>query len=209
MAPVDAADLEAAEQAELEQHADDDAGKRVCPECGEAFDSNFRLGLHRRNKHGVPGQSDRRKRERKAAARGPGRPKGSGESRVEKRRRLIRETLLETVELADEARGRSEAPAEDLADVIRRDADRIAYSLAWVADKLVPFGTVVDFAFGRGGVLTVARGFSGVGRWVIRRWRTLLAERQAAAEAEAWTPEGVYGSEAAGDGGAGGAGPVG
>lgn len=60
---------------ELEDEGSNDSGNGLlCPECGEQFESPMRLGLHRKNEHGVAGQS------KKPTGRPRGRPPGSKNS---------------------------------------------------------------------------------------------------------------------------------
>lgn len=165
-----------------------DAERHACPECGEEFSAKFRLGLHRSQKHGYV--SPRRGEDRgRGGKRGPGRPKGSGagQSRQVRRKTAIKQTIDEILDFADDLRGRSTGELGDLADVLRRDADRIATSLSWAAERFNPLAFGIDKLAGHGGILTLAGGFSGVGRWVIKRWRSLVAERaEAEAEQASW-----------------------
>lgn len=158
----------------------------VCPDCDYVAPSRLTLGGHRFQKHGVRGKTADRKR--KSSGRPRGRPPGGGRasgdtgggesSRQTRRRRAVKETLVELVSFTDEARGRGEGAPQDLADVIRRDADKIANSVAWIAERFNPLGRMIDLAFGHGGLLTVARGFMGVGTWTLAHWRQMLEQRQ-------------------------------
>jgi hypothetical protein len=156
----------------------DEAGSgHVCPECGEEFSSPMRLGLHRYQKHGIRG----RDAQRKAAGGGSRRSTSAsrpGESRQAKRRRAVRETLLELTDFTDELRGRGRTEPVDLADVIRRDADKIADALAHAAERFNPLAFAIDKLAGHGGVITFARGFLGLGTWLARKWRQGLAARE-------------------------------
>lgn len=197
------------------QVADDDAADDVaepdgdeaaggdldCPECGKTFASKLALGAHRAQAHGVRGSSQRSKRrQRNAAGDGERRPVGrprktaaadAEPARQARRRKAVRETLTEIVSFTDEARGRGDdTGGGDLADVIRRDADKIANSIAWLAERFNPMGRLIDLAFGHGGIVTVGRGFLGVGTWTLSHWRQLIREREtAAAEAAGVFPD--------------------
>ena len=162
---------------------DSEEQRYVCPECGEGFRLAMRLGLHRKREHGVEGQSKSSRQEREQRRRGglkSGKPRAEGsprrpsESSQQRRARAIRETLLEFVEFTDEARGRSEVPPRDLADVIRRDASKLANSLAWAAERFNPLAWAIDQLAGHGGVITFVRGFMGVGTWLVGHWRRSL-----------------------------------
>lgn len=162
-------------EGERDTPAADDGGVE-CPECGARLKNRKSLGGHMRDVHKIKGG---------IGGRGPGRPRKDGNpsrppsgNRQERRRRLVQETLIELSEFTDELRGRSELPAVDLSDLIRRDAAKIANSVAWVAERFNPLGTLIDLTTGHGGAITIMRGFTGVGGWVLRRWRTLLSERE-------------------------------
>jgi hypothetical protein len=171
----------------------DDDGQLSCPECGKPFTSPMQLGAHRSQAHGVKGGSRAAAKRRgelppEEERRGPGRPRKDGSparprhgggSRQERRRKAVQDTLIELVSFTDEARGRDTGPPVDLADVIRRDAAKIANSVAWLAERFNPLGRVIDLGFGHGGVITIARGFLGVGTWTLGHWRQLLEQRSA------------------------------
>lgn len=182
--------------AELETDADDDGddghrdetpaatpGAKVCPECGREFTGKtaaLLLGVHRKNEHGIAGQKKQR------SGRPPGRPRRDGAPAgrpgptptLERRRRDVAQTIRELLELRDTARGEEpdEAYQETLADVIRRDADRIAFSIARLADWFAPVGVAIDRLCGSKGVLTVATGLSGIIRHGIRQARSRRVE---------------------------------
>ena len=149
----------------------------VCPECGETFKLAMTMGAHRAKVHGVPGSSKTTKYTRR------GRPPGSRNkertsSPHESRRKAIRETLIEFVDFADELGGRSDQKPKDIRDVIRRDADKLGDSIAYLADRFNPLGLVVDATMGHGGVISMARGFMGVGTWIVAHWQQLLRSRK-------------------------------
>lgn len=161
-----------------------------CPECGESFKSLPGLATHRKLKHGVESARGRGERSRGSRDRSPRRSSGDGgEQRVQRRQRQVRETLEEFTELARELRGDTGEQPGSLAEVIRRDADKIATSLSWVAEKFTPIGFAIDKLTGHGGILTVARGFNGVIVHGLRSWRVMLARR---AEAEQLAQMGLY-----------------
>lgn len=183
----------AADELEPNETDQDEQDGPVCPECGESFTSALSLGAHRFHKHGIKGSKPKpqpgRKRGRpRMAAAGDDAPESGRQAR---RRRAVKETLIELVSFTDEARGRADGEVDDLADVIRRDADKIANSVAWIAERFLPLGRAIDLLFGHGGALTVARGFLGVGTWSLGHWRALIQERQAQADlvAEGQTAE--------------------
>ncbi len=166
---------------------DDDTPKTfACPECGEEYGTAMHLGLHRKHKHGVAGQSKTQQKERRRRTTGGGRdrqPSGrGGETRHARRRRAVRETITEFVDFADELRGRPTSQPLALVDVIRRDAERIADSVAWAAERFNPVAIVVDRLAGHGSPVTFARGFIGVGTWLVRKWRGMLADRDKPAD---------------------------
>lgn len=139
----------------------------VCPECGEEFKLAMHLGGHRKREHGVAGTAPKKKRrttERESS------PKA-------RRKQAIASTLRELAELSDDARGRTtHTLPEHLSDVIRRDADKIATTIATVAEKVNPVAWFVDTTMGPTGLLTLAVGLSGVGRWLLRFWRGRVHE---------------------------------
>lgn len=176
-----------------------------CDICGSVESSPMRLGLHKRRKHGVVGKSDRSRREREERARSaddegtaekrrrgrppsraPRRPPSEGSQA--KRKRMVKETIVEFLDFTDEVRGRSELPDERLAEVIRRDAEKIASSLAWAAERFTPLGLAIDRLAGHGSIITFVRGFLGVGRHAIRKWRQSVAEREQLIAEEEWIP---------------------
>jgi hypothetical protein len=158
--------------------------EHLCPECGKPFKSAAGLGTHRLHTHGV--ESPRTKPDVDGAPKRRGRPKGSsrGSVRRERREQAVKETLLELAQFSDEMQGRGQAAAETLAEVIKRDAGKIAISLSWVGEKLTPVGFLIDRTMGHGGVITIARGFNGVIMHAVRSWRELLQRRAAEAEFE-------------------------
>lgn len=171
--------LETDEAAPDEAAADD----LTCPDCGEGpFASKLLLGAHRFHKHGIKSQKAAQPKGRKRTARTESAGDAPESGRQARRRKAVKETLIEMVSFTDEARGRSDEPAEDLADVIRRDADKLANSVAWIAEKFTPLGRGIDLLLGHGGPVTVIRGFLGVGRWTLAHWREILQERAAQEE---------------------------
>lgn len=169
--------------------ASDPARPYVCPECGKTYTSQGGLRAHALTKHPGTSISTRRAKKKEAggdAAPRRGRSQGSG-NRQERRRKAIRETIDELTEVTQELRGATGIEPEQLAEVLRRDADRIAVSLSWIAERVNPLGRLVDLTMGHGGVITIARGFNGVGLWFLRTWRKALAaraEQNAAAAAD-------------------------
>lgn len=164
--------------------AADPARPYVCPVCGKSYTSAGGLRAHTLTKH--PGEViPTRKQKAKGTEQAPRRGRaqtGSG-TRQERRRRAIRETIDELTEVTIELRrGTGEDPG-NLADVLRRDADRLATSLSWIAERVNPLGRFVDLTMGHGGAITIARGFNGVGLWFLRTWRQALARRQSEQEA--------------------------
>lgn len=111
------------------------------------------------------------KAEKKPKAEPAPRRRASASGRVNERRRKVAATIRELVELRDELGGVSTVPDEQLADVLRRDADAIASAVAWIAERLSPLGLLIDKTMGAGGLLSIAQGLSGLGRYTIRRWR--------------------------------------
>ena len=127
--------------------------------------------------------------------RGPGRPRkdGSdpiprrdaggrfsgtgGSSSSSKRKQQARETILELVELADGIRGRGNGQPEDLADIARRDADRMADAIAAVSVRVPPFGMILDRVLGAGGPLSILLAFGPFVRKLLERMRQIKQER--------------------------------
>lgn len=151
-------------------------GQHVCPECGETFGSPMHLGLHRFRSHGVrntkgeQGTGESRPRR--------GRPPGSRTASAhDRRRKQVRETLQEIVGFRDELRGTSTAEPSDLADVIRRDADKIAEMVACWCDILNPLGKVVD-RFMHGVVIATVRGLAGIATQMVKRMRESAEQRE-------------------------------
>lgn len=147
-------------------------GEHVCPECSESFSSPMRLGLHRRTAHGVVGKHAK-KSSRKRPQRDASPERDEKESgRQARRKREVAVTLRELADLAADLRGRisGELP-EHLADLIRQDADALAGSISAIAEKFSPLGALVDWTCGKGGMLTIITGFSGLARWLMRSGR--------------------------------------
>lgn len=147
----------------------EEANKHVCDVegCGRSFKLAAHLANHKRSAHGI----------------GVSKPvdgAGGGEGRQARRRKDIRETIVEFVAFADEMRGRSDGDAATFADTIRRDADKIADALAAWCERLSPLGSLVD-AFAHGLVVKTFRGFQGLARLAIvkaRQRRREAAEEQ-------------------------------
>lgn len=186
------AEPDAEQEAEPEAEPPDEPGPEpsgfVCPECGAVEQSPLRLGLHKRRAHGIVGKSassakERRSRKTKTErkplgerTRAPSRERSEGSQA--RRKRLVKETIIELLDVRDALRGQGTVdPDETLADVIRRDADRIASSLAFAAERFTALGRLIDRACGHGSALTFVRGFLGVGKHAIRKLRQARPER--------------------------------
>lgn len=104
--------------------------------------------------------------------------------RQAERKRNVKETLLETAELLDALRGRTEdQEAESLVEIVRRDADRMAETLASMADRFDPAAFVVDHLFGAGGPLSILTSFGPFLRSLIVQAREIRARQVAEWEA--------------------------
>lgn len=190
----------------------------VCEHCDKTYTSQGGLRAHLLTKH--PGAAVTTKRKKKEggseAAPRRGRNAGGSGSRQERRRKMVRETIDELTEVAVELRQGTGTEPGRLADVLRRDADRIATSLSWIAERVNPLGSLIDVTMGHGGAITIARGFNGVGLWFLRTWRKALAGRAAERKQEAFylderEGDGDYTAPedpGAGDGSLGSEGPV-
>lgn len=153
--------------------------QHVCPECGEAFKRASGLATHRSSKHGVAGA----RQDRAASDAAPKRRKSVG--RRDRREQQVKETIDEFVKFTNELRGRSSDEPDDLADLLRKDAAKIAYSLSWVAERLAPVGWFIDKTMGHGGVITIATGFSGLLRKGLHGWREMIAKRNEQSDIDA------------------------
>lgn len=130
---------------------DRDGAGHECPECGRSFSTAMGLGLHRSREHGVKG-INRRRKESGGRDRAPRRTRET-HSRSD-RSRLVSESITELVDLF-QRRGDNVA-AMSVADVLRRDADKIGDALASLAERQLfsALGPVIDTLFGAGGPLS-------------------------------------------------------
>ena len=146
-----------------------------CPECGNDFETKQKLGVHRRNEHGVASTRN----DKKDGA--PRREPKADSARQAQRRTLVKETILELVDTTDELRGRSTEAILDLADVIRRDADKMASALAALAERgpFVLLGVVIDKLLGAGGPFSLLRAFAPTARQMLARARDSRVENAA------------------------------
>lgn len=153
-------------------------GRYFCAGCGADFKTRPNLTRHKReNGHGSSTGATRPRRTDDASpSRERGRPPKVG--RQSRREQAIRETIEEAVQLAKVARGGPQIDVASLVDVLDRDKARLAVSISWLAEKFNPLGKLIDWTMGHGGVLTIVRGFSGVGSWTLGKWRTMLVERE-------------------------------
>lgn len=160
----------------------DTSKPHVCPECGAEYKLAMHLGLHRRREHGVQGSAKQSSPKRKRTSSGGGR-----DSTQTRRRKAISETLLELVTFSDDLRGQSVIDTSSLADVIRRDADRIADAIAAWAEKAPPVGALIDI-IAHGLVVKTFRGFQGLARLAVNRSRL---RKQQQAEQDGWENVGL------------------
>lgn len=152
----------------------DEHGNVVCPECGESFETKVGLGVHRKREHGIESKR-RRRRKRDKTDPAPNRKTRGSSGRKQK----IKETLEEVAALLDELQGQGAEIPDRLADILRMDADKLAGFLAFAADRVSPFGLLVDSSFGRGGPLAGVRAFWRVIGWLTRRVRENNKEARA------------------------------
>lgn len=176
--------------------APDSARPYACPGCEKTYTSQGGLRAHliSHPSHGqMPSfRKERKEQKGKSGDASPRRGRVAGAaagSRQERRRKAVRETIEELTDLTIEVRRGSGQEPDNLADVLRRDADKIATSLSWIAERVNPLGRFIDLAMGHGGAFTIARGFNGVGIWFLRTWRQALARR---AEADAAAHEQAF-----------------
>lgn len=159
-----------------------DGGRFQCPDCERSYKNVDDLQKHRRLQHAFR-SSSRRGRPQGSKNKGgagsdgsPRREQAPGLRRV-RREKDVRETLEEIVSFSRAVKG-ERVDVRSLVDVIDRDKQRMAVSIAWVAEKFNPLGALIDLTMGHGGAITIVKGFSGVGGWMISRWRQLIAERE-------------------------------
>lgn len=165
----------------------EDGPPYACPEpgCEKTFSSKLALGGHRATMHGYRSST----RHKGKSGRGPGRPRKDGsparpretgaESKSqERRRKVVRETLIEVATFQDQLAGLETGDPSRLADVIKRDADKIANSVAWIAERFNPLGRGIDLLLGHGGPVTILRGFMGLGRFTLARWQAAARRQQ-------------------------------
>ena len=108
----------------------------------------------------------------------------ANERKRAERKRQAKATLEELANLMDAAQGRGDAPAESLADIVRRDAEAMAETIANMAARFTPAAFLVDKVFGAGGPLSMLVSF---GPFLRRLW--LQAQEIRAERAEAWEAE--------------------
>lgn len=114
-------------------------------------------------------------------------PRNRGTADVRKhadRKRRAKESIEELANLLDEMRGRSTDPVEDLVDIVRRDADKMADVIASAAGRLPPVAFVVDRLFGAGGPLSIVQGFGPFLRALLRKAREVREQQAEAYAAE-------------------------
>lgn len=147
---------------------DDDRGGAglECPECGKVCSNKITLGMHRRSEHGVIG--NRKKKGKSSSSSSSSRPKrqpaASDTGRRSKRARLVSETATELADLFE--RKVENVAALSMAEIIRRDADKMGASLAALAERSIFgwLGPVIDNLFGDGGPLSILRAFGPTAR---------------------------------------------
>ena len=168
--------------------SDDDAeptSGHACPECGQEFANRVRLGMHRRAEHGILGKNASAAAGKGKRHASPRRPAGAAAAASRSSRsRKISESLTELVDLFE--RRTDNIDAHTLAEIIRRDADKIGEALAALADRrmFAPLGTAIDLLFGTGGPLSFLTALGPTVRKLLAGRTQARAERRAAAEHE-------------------------
>jgi hypothetical protein len=107
-------------------------------------------------------------------------PRKPSAAKQGERQKAIKESLGELADWMKE-RDVDEAEPEEIADVIRRDADKIAVVLTALSEKHDLIARLCDRVFGIGGPLSVLRAFGPLGRHVLG---PLLVFRRESGEGE-------------------------
>lgn len=90
---------------------------------------------------------------------------------LNRRKRLVRETIDDFASFAATVKGDDDSNPGDLAGIIKRNAEDLAFGIAAIAEKMTPLGTFIDRVCGRGGILSIARSFSSIAKWIVFRIR--------------------------------------
>lgn len=171
LAGIDDDEHAAGQLAELDGRRSDDADRAgaglECPECGKVCSNKITLGMHRRSEHGVIGNR-KKKGKSSSSSSSSSRPKrqtaAADTGRRSKRARLVSETATELADLFE--RKVENVAALSMAEIIRRDADKMGASLAALAERSIFgwLGPVIDNLFGDGGPLSILRAFGPAAR---------------------------------------------
>lgn len=176
----DGAELAELDDARRSDDADRGGDGIACPECGKVCSNKITLGMHRRSEHGVIG--NRKKKSSRSSSSSSSRPKrqpaATDTGRRSKRARLVSETATELADLFE--RKTENVAGLTMAEIIRRDADRMGASLAALAERSIFgwLGPVIDNLFGDGGPLSILRAFGPTAR----KFVSLRPERAAAGD---------------------------
>ena len=144
--------------------ADRDGAGLECPECGKVCSNKITLGMHRRSEHGVIGNRKKKGKSSSSSSKPKRQPAAADTGRRSKRARLVSETATELADLFE--RKVENVAALSLAEIIRRDADKMGASLAALAERSIFgwLGPVIDNLFGDGGPLSILRAFGPTAR---------------------------------------------
>jgi hypothetical protein len=129
---------------------------------------------------GDPGPADKppKRSSSSSSSSSSSKSKSTPHNRKGRRKQQAQETIEELVELVDELRGRgSSSVNDDLADIARRDAGKMAEWMASFAERFAPFGFVLDNFLGAGGPLSAFRAFGPFVRKLLQSMREIRRER--------------------------------
>lgn len=146
---------------------DRDGAGVACPECGKVCSNKITLGMHRRSEHGIVGNRKKKGKSSSSSSssKSTRRPSPAADTgRRSKRARLVSETATELADLFE--RKVENVAALTLAEIIRRDADKMGAALAAVAERSIFgwLGPLIDNVFGDGGPLSILRAFGPTAR---------------------------------------------
>lgn len=106
-------------------------------------------------------------------------PSSTDSETLQRRKRLVKETIDDFASFAATLKGDDTSDPGNLPAIIRSNAEDLAFGIAAIAERLTPLGMLIDRVCGRGGILSIARSFSSIGKWIVYRIRTNKARRAA------------------------------
>jgi len=142
----------------------------------------------------VPADNENGGEERKPRDAAP-RGRSTADARKQATRKAnVKQSLVELANLMDATAGRTnDVEPEDLAGIIRRDAEAMAETMANLAARAEPFAFLTDRVFGPGGPLSILVSFGPFLRSLITRAREIrlrqLEDEQPEPEPAPWEPQ--------------------